>query len=73
MASGLSHFDEKGGVVAKEESWGRWWQTAEEVHIEIKLPEGTKSKDLKVTIRSKEIEVAIGKEEVLKVSQQSFL
>ena len=68
MASTLSHFDEKGGVVAKEETWGRWWQTAEEIHIEVELPGGTKSKELKVTIKSKEIELVVREQEVLKVS-----
>ena len=30
-----SHFDEKSGVICCSASWGQWYQTAEEVVIEI--------------------------------------
>lgn len=55
----LSHFDEKSGVVAFKTSWGSWWQTVDEVHITINLPNNTKSKDVKVKISANRIECIV--------------
>lgn len=30
-----SHFDERSGIVECTTPWGRWYQTAEEVYVEI--------------------------------------
>lgn len=55
----LSHFDEKSGIVAFKTSWGSWWQTVDEVHITINLPNNTKSKDVKVKISANRIECIV--------------
>ncbi|KAL0274315.1 UNVERIFIED_CONTAM: hypothetical protein PYX00_006768 [Menopon gallinae] len=48
---GLSFFDEKRGTVKAKTDWGYWWQTVQEVHVQVNLPEGTKSKEIKVDIK----------------------
>ncbi|XP_050420908.1 nudC domain-containing protein 2-like isoform X2 [Adelges cooleyi] len=52
MAS--SFFDEKSGIIPCNTEWGRWWQTVDEVHIEIKTP-AIKSKDVKVNVTNSKI------------------
>ena len=42
----MAHFDEKAGVVPVATPWGRWWQTIEEVQIEIRLPKNTRARDI---------------------------
>lgn len=64
----LSHFDEKSGIVRCSTPWGCWWQTVQEVHIEVNLPPNTKSKEITAIIKPKNIEVTVKKETVLKVS-----
>ncbi|XP_046394213.1 nudC domain-containing protein 2-like isoform X2 [Ischnura elegans] len=55
----LSHFDEKSGIVPCATPWGRWWQTVQEVNIEVTIPLGTRSKDIKVKLVSNEIECTV--------------
>ncbi|XP_076371396.1 nudC domain-containing protein 2-like isoform X1 [Tachypleus tridentatus] len=62
----LSHFDEHSSIVACETSWGRWWQTVTEVFIEISVKEGTRGKDVHISIRPKFIECSIQGKEILK-------
>ncbi|XP_026808076.1 LOW QUALITY PROTEIN: nudC domain-containing protein 2-like [Rhopalosiphum maidis] len=51
----ISHFDEKSGIVPCNTEWGRWWQTVDELHIEVTLPVNTKSKDVKVNVTNSSI------------------
>ncbi|XP_015375883.1 PREDICTED: nudC domain-containing protein 2-like [Diuraphis noxia] len=51
----VSHFDEKSGIVPCNTEWGRWWQTVDELHIEITLSLNTKSKDVKVNVTNSSI------------------
>jgi len=51
----VSHFDEKSGIVPFNTEWGRWWQTVDELHIEITLSLNTKSKDVKVNVTNSSI------------------
>lgn len=53
----MTSFDEKSGIVACDTPWGRWWQTMEEVHVEVHVPDGTRSKDIKVDIGNKQLQV----------------
>lgn len=63
----LSHFDEKSGIIPCLTSWGSWWQTVHEVHIEINLPKNTRSRDVKVKINPNLIECIVREEPVIKV------
>uniref|UniRef100_A0A1I8GIK9 CS domain-containing protein n=2 Tax=Macrostomum lignano TaxID=282301 RepID=A0A1I8GIK9_9PLAT len=37
-----AHFDERSGEVCVNFPGGRWWQTLDEVYIELQVPEGTR-------------------------------
>ncbi len=63
----LSHFDEKSGIVPFPTEWGRWWQTIEEVHIEINKFQSLKSKDVSVNFSPQFIECKVRGEIVFKV------
>lgn len=54
-----SHFDEKSGIVPCNTEWGRWWQTVDELHIEVKLSANTKSKDVRVNVTNSSIDCKI--------------
>nr|XP_045599091.1 nudC domain-containing protein 2-like isoform X2 [Procambarus clarkii] len=41
-----TNFDERSGIVPCKVPWGRWWQTVAEVHTEVDIPVGTKSKSI---------------------------
>ncbi|XP_074651400.1 nudC domain-containing protein 2-like [Tubulanus polymorphus] len=53
----MSNFEERSGIISVPTNWGRWYQTIEEVFIEVDVPEGTKSSDLKIKITNKSISV----------------
>ncbi|XP_050543633.1 nudC domain-containing protein 2-like isoform X2 [Daktulosphaira vitifoliae] len=57
MAS--SFFEEKSGIIPCNTEWGRWWQTVDEIHIEIKSPISLKSKDIKVNVTNSSINCEI--------------
>ena len=33
-------FEDRAGVVASSTTWGRWWQSMDDVQIEVVVPEG---------------------------------
>ncbi|KAK3912356.1 NudC domain-containing protein 2 [Frankliniella fusca] len=66
MPDQLSHFDEKSGTVRCPTPWGNWWQTVQEVHIEVNLPPNSKSREIDVNLEPKSIEVLVRKELVFK-------
>ncbi|VVC46244.1 CS domain,HSP20-like chaperone [Cinara cedri] len=39
--------------------WGRWWQDLNDVHIEVNLSPGTKSKDIKIDLTIKNISIEV--------------
>ncbi|XP_041456039.1 nudC domain-containing protein 2-like isoform X1 [Lytechinus variegatus] len=45
----MANFDEKSGVVPCLTPWGCWYQTMDEVMVEINVPDGTTSKAIKAT------------------------
>ncbi|XP_028668578.1 nudC domain-containing protein 2 [Erpetoichthys calabaricus] len=60
------HFDEKSGVVPCETPWGRWYQTMEEVFLEVNVPPGTSAKEIKCTLGSRQITLYVKGHEVIK-------
>ena len=63
----MAHFDEKSGVVPCLTPWGKWYQTMEEIFIEVNAPEGTTSKMVKVIFGSKQLACTVRGEELIKV------
>lgn len=66
----MTNFDEKSGIVPCETEFGRWWQTLEEVFIEIVLKDGplSSSKDVRCEITNSEIKCSVKDKPVLQVS-----
>ena len=64
----MSHFDERSGVVYCRTPWGQWGQTMEEVTVEVQVPEGTKTRDLRCDIKPRSISIIVNKEDVVRVS-----
>lgn len=63
------HFEERSGVVPCKTPWGSWYQTMEEVFIEVNVPPGTSSKDIKCSLGSKHVELTVKGKEIFKVSE----
>jgi hypothetical protein len=63
----VSTFDEKGGYISIKTSWGRWWQTVYEIHIEVDLPPNTRGKNCSVNIRPSSIECIVSGDTFFKV------
>ena len=63
----MAHFDESSGVVSCKTNWGRWWQTMEDVCIEVDLEEGTTSKLVQCQIKPKCIKVVVKGQIIIEV------
>lgn len=55
----MSDFDDRSGIVACETPWGRWWQTIDDVTVEVQVATGTRAKDVRCTIRPSFIALSI--------------
>ena len=69
----MSHFDETSGEVSCPTEWGKWWQTMEEVYVEVNLPQGTTGKQVKCIIKPKTLSVAVNNETLLQVNVTFFI
>ena len=68
----MSDFDEKSEVAACKTEWGRWYQTMDEVYVEVHLEEGTSGKQVKVNIMPKKLLVTVKGEKVIEVKNILF-
>ena len=55
----MAHFDDTSGVVSRGTNWGRWWQTMDDVCMELDLEEGTPAKLVHCEIKPKHIKVVV--------------
>lgn len=60
------NFEERSGVVPCQTPWGSWYQTMEEIFIEVNVPHGTSGKEVKCSLSSKQIEVYVKGKEIIK-------
>ncbi|NWS65523.1 NUDC2 protein, partial [Crotophaga sulcirostris] len=58
-------FEERSGLVPCVTAWGRWYQTLEEVFIEVQVPPGTRAKDVCCSLQSRHIALSVRGREVL--------
>ncbi|NXX91752.1 NUDC2 protein, partial [Centropus bengalensis] len=58
-------FEERSGLVPCATPWGRWYQTLEEVFIEVQVPPGTRAKDVCCSLQSRRIALSVRGREVL--------
>ncbi|XP_041358876.1 nudC domain-containing protein 2-like [Gigantopelta aegis] len=59
-------FDEKSGIVPCITEWGRWWQTIEEVYVEIDVPERCSSREIKCIIKTKHLFLTVKEKSLIK-------
>ncbi|XP_064636837.1 nudC domain-containing protein 2-like isoform X2 [Lineus longissimus] len=55
----MADFDERSSTVTVDTNWGSWFQTIDEVFVEIDVNEGTRGKDVKCDITSKKMRVTV--------------
>uniref|UniRef100_A0A3Q2PBA2 CS domain-containing protein n=1 Tax=Fundulus heteroclitus TaxID=8078 RepID=A0A3Q2PBA2_FUNHE len=67
------HFEERSGVVPCKTPWGSWYQTMEEVFIEVHVPPGTSAKEVKCRLGSRDIELQVRGKEVFKKERSRTL
>ncbi|XP_028816334.1 nudC domain-containing protein 2 [Denticeps clupeoides] len=60
------HFEERSGVVPCKTPWGSWYQTMEEVSIEVNVPPGTSAKEVKCELGSRRVELVVRGQQVFK-------
>ncbi|MBN3302526.1 NUDC2 protein, partial [Amia calva] len=60
------HFDERSGIIPCKTPWGSWYQTMEEVFIEVNVPPGTSAKEIKCNLGSRQIDVCVKGREMIK-------
>lgn len=65
-------FEERSGVVPCGTPWGQWYQTLEEVFIEVQVPPGTRAQDIQCDLQSRHVALAVGGREILKVASQGL-
>lgn len=65
-------FEERSGVVPCGTPWGQWYQTLEEVFIEVHVPPGTRAQDIQCGLQSRHVALAVGGREILKVASQGL-
>ncbi len=66
-SNNMSNFDERSGVVACETAWGQWYQTIEEVYIEINVPQGTIAKQINIIFAPTQLTCVVRGESIIKV------
>ncbi|XP_038628309.1 nudC domain-containing protein 2 [Tachyglossus aculeatus] len=52
-------FEERSGVVWCGTPWGRWSQTLSEVVVEVGLPAGTRAADVRCSLRTRHLDLAL--------------
>ncbi|XP_043559191.1 nudC domain-containing protein 2 [Chiloscyllium plagiosum] len=60
------HFDERSGTVRCKTPWGEWYQTMEEIFIDVHVPVGTSAKEIRCSLGSKDIALSVKGQEILK-------
>ena len=70
----MANFDEKSGIVPCKTEWGSWWQTMEEVYLEVN-PDTTLSltaKAVKCDIRPRHLTIIVNGATVIDVIPLSY-
>eukprot|EP00062_Callorhinchus_milii_P016504 gi/632967831/ref/XP_007900199.1/ PREDICTED: nudC domain-containing protein 2 [Callorhinchus milii] len=60
------NFEERSGPVPCQTPWGQWYQTMEEVFIEVQVLPGTRAKDIKCHLGSKAVSLSVKGQDILK-------
>ncbi|KAK6474818.1 nudC domain-containing protein 2-like [Huso huso] len=60
------HFDERRGVIPCKTPWGLWYQTMEDVYVEVNVLPRTSAKEIKCNLGSKQISLSVKGQEMFK-------
>ncbi|XP_029439438.1 nudC domain-containing protein 2 isoform X2 [Rhinatrema bivittatum] len=60
------HFEERSGVVSCPTPWGQWYQTMEEVFVEVDVPAGTVAREIECQLESRRVLLRVKGREILK-------
>lgn len=63
----MADFDERSGIVACKTSWGLWFQTLDEVSMEISVDNSLKPKEVSVVCQQKHLTVKIRNSSLIEV------
>jgi len=55
----MSDFEDRSGCVKVSTEWGRWWQTLSDITVEVDLEQGTKGKEVKLSIAPRKIQCQV--------------
>ena len=58
-------FEDQSGFISSNTSWGKWGQTIDDVTIEIDVPNGISSKEIKCMIKTDRISVIVRNSKIL--------
>jgi len=64
----MADFDERSGIVCCTTPWGLWYQTLDEVSLEVTVEGDLKSRDVTVSCQSNSLSVAIRDHKIIDVS-----
>ena len=64
----MADFDERSGIVSCQTPWGLWYQTLDEVSIEVNLDKAITSKDIAVKCDCTSLSLLVGGKKLINVS-----
>lgn len=67
LPSSMADFDERSGIVSCKTPWGLWYQTLDEVAIEINADLTLKAKDVVVKSKDHSLDVEVADKQLIKV------
>ena len=69
----MAHFDERSGIVPCKTEWGNWWQTLEEVYVEVNPGKEISAKVVECDIKARHLKVVVNREVLINVRIPSSL
>jgi len=63
----MSDFDDRSGIVACVTPWGRWWQTVDDLTVEVNVPDGCRAKEIQCSVTPHSLSLAVKGNTVFKV------
>lgn len=60
------HFEERSGAVPCPTPWGSWYQTMDEVFVEVSVPPGTCGREVRCTLGPRQVELCVKGQEIIK-------
>jgi len=69
----MSDFDDRSGIIACSTPWGQWWQTIDDVTVEVNVPETCKAKEIQCSITPNSLSLAVRGSIVFKVPKCHYM